>query len=133
MRIVKRRGLVAMDTDPANFGQEIQKALGTMALPFLPGNSFDKNVSLQIEHKALMFYDSLTIAVQLGKTRFHKSHCFDYRSTVPVFEEEKPGIGELEMLLPRISLMPGYTYRWYSSPRPTGKEENQHISGRYRT
>lgn len=44
-----------------------------MTLPFLPGNSFDKN---------------------LGKSRFHKSHSFDYNDDVPVcVGEKKPGIG----------------------------------------
>lgn len=44
-----------------------------MALPFLPGNSFDKNI---------------------GKEKFHKSHAFDYRENNPIFfGEAKPGIG----------------------------------------
>ncbi|XP_023249211.1 EF-hand domain-containing family member C2 [Seriola lalandi dorsalis] len=44
-----------------------------MALPFLPGNSFNK---------------------QLGKERFHKSQHFDYSNGVPMLVgSEKPGIG----------------------------------------
>jgi hypothetical protein len=46
-----------------------------MALPFLPGYSFDQ---------------------KLGKNRFHKSQAFDYRNEVPVFlGQNKPGIGKL--------------------------------------
>eukprot|EP00794_Sanderia_malayensis_P011387 gene11387-12573_t len=44
-----------------------------MALPFLPGNSFNKN---------------------LGKDKFNKSQCFDYRNDVSVYVgEHKSGIG----------------------------------------
>jgi len=44
-----------------------------MALPFLPGNSFNKNV---------------------GKTKYHKSHHFDYANEVSMMVgAEKPGIG----------------------------------------
>jgi len=44
-----------------------------MALPFLPGNSFNPN---------------------LGKTKYHKSHHFDKSNTVPMMVgEAKPGIG----------------------------------------
>merc|ERR1712110_406897 len=45
----------------------------TMALPFLPGNSFNKN---------------------LGKTKYHKSHHFDQANEVSMMVgAEKPGIG----------------------------------------
>ncbi|KAK3094621.1 hypothetical protein FSP39_004130 [Pinctada imbricata] len=44
-----------------------------MALPFLPGNSFNNN---------------------LGKSKYHKSHHFDYKNEVSMLVgEEKPGIG----------------------------------------
>lgn len=34
---------------------------------------------------------------QIGKTRFHKSHAFDYRREVPVFVgDNKPGIGKMK-------------------------------------
>lgn len=32
--------------------------------------------------------------MQLGKSKFHKSHCFDFNADVPVFHgDTKPGIG----------------------------------------
>ncbi|PAA83009.1 hypothetical protein BOX15_Mlig019168g1 [Macrostomum lignano] len=44
-----------------------------MALPFLPGNSFNKN---------------------LGKDKYHKSHYFDHKNETPfLFGDNKPGIG----------------------------------------
>ncbi|XP_013419576.1 EF-hand domain-containing family member C2-like [Lingula anatina] len=61
-----------------------------MALPNLPGNSFNPN---------------------LGKTRYHKSHHFDYRNEVSMMVgEEKPGIGgELlagQKITPKNSVFP---------------------------
>ncbi|KNE64889.1 hypothetical protein AMAG_10562 [Allomyces macrogynus ATCC 38327] len=41
------------------------------SLPFLPGHQFNFN----------------------GKPNFRKSHAFDYSNTVPVFKEDRPGIG----------------------------------------
>ncbi|XP_010785246.1 EF-hand domain-containing family member C2-like, partial [Notothenia coriiceps] len=61
-----------------------------MALPFLPGNSRNR---------------------QLGKDRFHKSQHFDYSNGVPLLVgTEKPGIGG-ELLLgqeikPKFSVYP---------------------------
>lgn len=37
------------------------------------------------------------IPLQVGKTKFHKSHAFDFSGPVPVFVgDEKPGIGRLQ-------------------------------------
>ena len=70
-----------------------------MTLPFLPGNSFDKNVSNCKDCVATpsLYYTigSLFFLIQLGKSKFHKSHFFDYNDDVPVSHGgKKPGIGE---------------------------------------
>jgi len=63
-----------------------------MSLPFLPGNTFDRN---------------------LGKDKFHKSHCFDYRNDVTVYVgEHKSGIGG--------ELLPGGKPKPKSSTFPKG-------------
>ncbi|XP_043928311.1 EF-hand domain-containing family member C2 [Protopterus annectens] len=61
-----------------------------MALPFLPGNSFNRN---------------------LGKEKFHKSQHFDYANGTPMLiGEEKPGIGGEPLLgqtlKPKYSVFP---------------------------
>ena len=74
-----------------------------MALPFLPGNSFDTNVrAIKIMSRVLQCYQRIHInwliifLPQLGRTKFHKSQLFEFRnSDVPVcVDESKPGIGE---------------------------------------
>ena len=58
--------------------------------------------------------------LQVGKTRFHKSHAFDYNRDVPVFVgEEKPGIGKSQ---PSLSLL-----AWMNAPRPS-----RQVAGRCR-
>lgn len=62
-----------------------------MALPFLPGNSFDPNVSNSCSWSRCV---DESVPLQVGKTQFHKSHAFDFSGPVPVFVgEDKPGIG----------------------------------------
>ncbi|XP_069745401.1 EF-hand domain-containing family member C2 isoform X2 [Narcine bancroftii] len=61
-----------------------------MALPLLPGNTFNRN---------------------LGKEKFHKSHHFDFSNDIPVMVgEEKPGIGGEPLLgqklKPKFSVFP---------------------------
>ena len=65
-----------------------------MALPFLPGNSFNPNVSRYVK---LMAAKRVIFArlLQVGKTKFHKSHTFDFRGPVPTLDDSKPGIGQL--------------------------------------
>ncbi|KAJ8310194.1 hypothetical protein KUTeg_012059 [Tegillarca granosa] len=67
-----------------------------MALPFLPGNSFNSN---------------------LGKTKYHKSHHFDYRNEVSMLVgEKKPGIGG--------ELLRGQKVRPENSNYPKGEGSN---------
>ena len=77
--------------------KEKGEILSAMTLPFLPGNSFDKNVSDRVSKRnrtRSTFTQLHFFSMQLGKSRFHKSHSFDYNADVPVcVGEKKPGIG----------------------------------------
>ena len=43
----------------------------------------------------IRFDKNLLLTLQLGKDKFHKSHCFDYRNDVTVYVgEHKSGIGK---------------------------------------
>ena len=55
-----------------------------MALPLLPGNSFDKNVTHLFTY-IIFFY------LKLGKTNFHKAQFFDYNADVPVNKSAENG------------------------------------------
>ena len=76
-----------------------------MALPFLPGQVFDRKVRIEMTEMMsciLYFQQSLQknppnsdLSPQIGKTKFHKSHQFDYRNDVSVYVgEAKSGIGK---------------------------------------
>lgn len=84
-----------------------------MSLPFLPGNSFDKKVSIFYlmccySFKLITYFKNI---FQVGQNKHHLSHHFDkYNGVNMMVGERKPGVGGEPLagqdLRPRNSVYP---------------------------